>query len=134
MTRYMTMKLPEGWHDLNTEDRLKSLLNEVGIQVEPEQIERALDEMAYEKGRIYEVHPDEIKWRGSMMYGPSRRNITKQMERLQAEGQIEPIQVFQCVNHGALEVQEDAWAYAEAQVEAAKELNWPTLLVTLDEE
>jgi ribosomal protein L12E/L44/L45/RPP1/RPP2 len=49
MTKYMQISLPEGWHDLNTEDRLKSLLDEVGIQVGPEKIEKALAEMEAER-------------------------------------------------------------------------------------
>jgi hypothetical protein len=135
-TTFLTLKLSAGWHDLNTEDRLKALLEQVGIEASDELIDRAVSEMTptLERGKIYEISPQKIHPRASQMHPPSVSSIQKQTARLIAEGQIEPIQVFQCVNHGKLEIQEDAWTYAEAQVEAAKALGWPTLLVTLDEE
>jgi len=49
-----------------------------------------------------------------------------------AEGQIEPIEVVDLGEDGIFRyrVAQDAWAYAEAQVIAAMELGWKTILVT----
>jgi hypothetical protein len=41
----LTMKLPEGWHDLSLEDRLKSLLETVGLPISDEQAKRAIEGM-----------------------------------------------------------------------------------------
>jgi hypothetical protein len=71
--------------------------------------------------RIYLVDPKTVKSPVIIYPGEVRR----QKERLQAEGQIEPIEVTP-----DLVITEDAWAYAGAQVTAAIELDWDTILVT----
>lgn len=41
----LKMTLPEGWHDLSLEDRLRSLLETVGIPVSNTQITKAIEEI-----------------------------------------------------------------------------------------
>jgi hypothetical protein len=60
-----------------------------------------------------------------------------QAERLENEGQIEPIEVVietttetKQATVRTFRVAPAAWVYAEAQIVAAMELGWPTLLVT----
>ena len=55
---------------------------------------------------------------------PSERDIRRQLERLEREGQIEPIKLLE---DGSPDL--DSWVYAEAQVAAARRLRWPTILV-----
>lgn len=71
---------------------------------------------------IYQVDPNKIRLREI----PTERDIRKQKERLLKEGQIEPI----TVNGPDLFIPHEAWLYSEAQVIAAIQLEWPTLLVT----
>jgi hypothetical protein len=65
------------------------------------------------------------------------RDVKRQRERLETEGQIEPIEVIQV----PVDVLADpapltytlapyGWVYASAQVAAARELGWPTILIT----
>lgn len=56
---------------------------------------------------------------------PPERDVRKQQERLVAEGQIEPIELSP---DGRANL--DEWVYADAQIEAARRLKWPTILVT----
>lgn len=58
---------------------------------------------------------------------PSERDIKTQMERLEHEGQIEPI-ALKPDNSPDL----DECPHADAQVMAAIRLDWPTILVTYD--
>ena len=58
---------------------------------------------------------------------PTGREVRVQKERLTEEGQIEPI-VLLPDNSPDL----DEYAYAEAQVVAAQELGWSSLLVTYE--
>ena len=51
-------------------------------------------------------------------------DVERQMRRLEDEGQIEPIVLD--INH---QPDLDEWAYADAQVVAARVLKWPTILV-----
>jgi hypothetical protein len=69
---------------------------------------------------IYPVDPRAIK---TPPQHP--REIRQQRERLEAEGQIEPIEV-----NADLTLDPDGWVYAGAQIAAAIELEWPTVLVT----
>lgn len=41
----LKMTLPDGWHDLNLEDRLKALLDTVGIPVSDKQVKRAIKDI-----------------------------------------------------------------------------------------
>jgi hypothetical protein len=70
--------------------------------------------------RIYQVDPKTVIT--GKVY-PS--DVRRQKERLEHEGQIEPIEVD--VN---LVIRTDAWFYSGAQVAAAIELGWNTILVT----
>jgi hypothetical protein len=70
--------------------------------------------------QIYQVNPRHIK------IGPTYANdVRRQKERLEKEGQIEPIEVLP-----DLTVHPEAWAYSEAQIQAARDLGWDTILVT----
>lgn len=71
---------------------------------------------------IYYVNPNAIQIHDE----PSLRDVRKQKERLQKEGQIEPLEV----TGPNLFLRQACWPYASAQVVAARELAWPTLLVT----
>lgn len=63
---------------------------------------------------------------------PFIRDVTRQKVRLEQEGQIEPICVKPTGNgRYVLDVSNpDFWVYSGEQVEAAKMLNWDTILVT----
>lgn len=76
------------------------------------------------------IKPEQVI--GRKGYYASKRNVEKQKERLETEGQIEPIQVKRLGDKYI--VQEEAWVYTEAQVQAAIELKWETILATEDEE
>jgi hypothetical protein len=56
---------------------------------------------------------------------PHARDVAAQKRRLETEGQIEPV----LVRRGMVPVL-DNWFYAPAQVVAARELGWETILVT----
>jgi hypothetical protein len=84
--------------------------------------------------QIYQVNPHDVE--------PCRpatvKEIEAQKQRLEYEGQIEPIVVvhlgtdYTRVTDTLLRVRDrmDDWLYASAQVLAARELDWPTILVT----
>jgi hypothetical protein len=82
--------------------------------------------------QIYQVDPQDVD--------PCRpatvREIKTQMIRLLDEGQIEPITVDHYADRldgtPLLRVRDkvDDWLYASAQLMAARELHWPTILVT----
>ena len=80
--------------------------------------------------QIYQVDPWTVDTGNSI----SARDIRQQAARLAAEGQIEPIEVVPATTvpfsgiHYAL--RPDGWVYAGAQVAAARELKWLTILVT----
>jgi hypothetical protein len=71
--------------------------------------------------QIYQIDPKTVKSPTIIYPGEVRR----QRERLENEGQIEPIEVTP-----NLVITEDAWVYSGAQVAAAIELGWDTILVT----
>lgn len=74
--------------------------------------------------QIYPVDPRTI----TLTEIPSKREIRGQVRRLEVEGQIEPIAVTpELVIDKA---HPDYWVYSSAQVMAAIELNWSTILVT----
>jgi hypothetical protein len=86
---------------------------------------------------IYHVDPAEVRCRASRAstdkFQVSERDWKAQAARLLIEGQIEPIEVVKHEEDESLfkfRIREDAWHYAEAQVIAAIELEWPTILVT----
>jgi hypothetical protein len=54
-----------------------------------------------------------------------RGDVARQRARLEDEGQIEPIVVRRATG----QPDPDEWPYAGAQVIAARELDWPTILV-----
>jgi hypothetical protein len=63
-------------------------------------------------------------------------DVLLQRGRLQREGQIEPIAVVAVTNCHTrrcgctvLIPDPDGWCYAEAQVAAARDLGWPTILI-----
>jgi hypothetical protein len=70
--------------------------------------------------QIYQVSPHDVK-----IGKPFRRDVERQRERLEREGQIEPIEVMPDMT-----VPTSAWFYSEAQVQAARDLGWATILVT----
>lgn len=80
---------------------------------------------------IYQVDPSTVG-RRSPTWTVSERDWRHQADRLESEGQIEPIEVVDQGEDSLIRyrIAEDAWAYAEAQVIAAIELRWPTILVT----
>jgi len=57
----------------------------------------------------------------------SRRDVRKMKEVLERQGQIEPLQVRPYTPISFITFEEDT--YGAALVQAAKELNWPTLLI-----
>jgi hypothetical protein len=77
---------------------------------------------------IYQVNPKDVE----ICRPVSARDIKHQMVRLSEEGQIEPIVVEELERDGQLKVRDllDDWIYASAQVIAARELEWETILVT----
>jgi hypothetical protein len=79
---------------------------------------------------IYQVDP----WLVDLgNYVPSGRDVRNQIDRLVNEGQIEPIEVRLYANGPAVRkytLDPDGWFYAGAQIAAARELRWPTILVT----
>lgn len=84
---------------------------------------------------IYHVDPAEVRSRSSRSASDMRvseRDWRYQANRLTREGQIEPIEVEPQGDDSLFKyrIKEDAWSYAEAQVIAAIELGWPTILVT----
>jgi len=80
---------------------------------------------------IYHVDPSTVRMRSPYKV-VTERDWRHQAERLQAEGQIEPIEVIDLGEkwERRYKVAPDAWTYAEAQVIAAMELGWETILVT----
>lgn len=74
---------------------------------------------------IFQVSPHEVVIKSQ----PSRRDVKRQTERLLQEGQIEPILL-----HEDNTINAANWPYADAQVIAARELEWPTILVTYKDE
>lgn len=75
--------------------------------------------------KIYQVSPHHVK----VLKLWSKRHVDYQKDRLEKEGQIEPIHVV-IVHDEHYYVSPEEWAYSEAQVLAARELEWPTILVT----
>lgn len=77
---------------------------------------------------IYHVSPKSVKVTTKW----SARDISVQSDRLEKEGQIEPIPVIRDEDGTyTLDVDNpDFWHYSGAQVEAAKLLEWDTILVT----
>jgi hypothetical protein len=81
--------------------------------------------------QIYEVDPKEVE----TCRPASSREIRNQMDRLEVEGQIEPL-VVEIIGEKdgkkLLKIRDtfDDWIYGSAQVIAARELEWPTILVT----
>lgn len=57
----------------------------------------------------------------------SAKSVNYQAARLESEGQIEPILLL---DSGDPDL--DSWAHANEQIQAARELGWPTILVTYD--
>jgi superfamily I DNA and RNA helicase len=55
----------------------------------------------------------------------ARVDVERQKRRLEEEGQIEPVVVRRATN----EPDPAEWVYAAAQVVAARELDWPDILV-----
>ncbi len=81
---------------------------------------------------IYQVSPWHVEVHDGLR-GPSPRDVRTQRERLENEGQIEPLEVRPMQQDHARYpylLRSDGWFYAEAQVAAARELGWPTILVT----
>lgn len=70
--------------------------------------------------QIYQVDPKKVTT--GKVYP---NDVRQQKARLQEEGQIEPIETTP-----DLVIRTDAWFYSGAQVQAAIELGWPTILVT----
>lgn len=56
---------------------------------------------------------------------PHWRDVYAQAERLEQEGQIEPVLL-----RADGTPDPDSWAHADAQVMAARYLEWPTILIT----
>jgi hypothetical protein len=77
---------------------------------------------------IYRVNPWDIDLSNEPQIG---REVRTQINRLLAEGQIEPIEVIRNpLAIRKLALAPDGWVYAAAQIQAARELQWPTILVT----
>jgi hypothetical protein len=78
---------------------------------------------------IHQVDP----WDVRLDDQPTGRDVKVQLERLLAEGQIEPIEVVLFAStspRGKYTLDPGGWVYAGAQIAAARELKWPTVLVT----
>lgn len=76
--------------------------------------------------KIYQVSPWEV-----VIEEQPPRDVRAQRVRLLTEGQIEPLEVLvqrTPTRHYILD--HDGWCYAAAQVAAARELGWETILVT----
>jgi hypothetical protein len=71
--------------------------------------------------KIYEISP----WAVPIPADLPKRDVQHQLERLVNEGQIEPIALLA---NGDPDL--DSWAYAREQIQAARLLAWPTILVT----
>jgi len=71
-------------------------------------------------------HPS--PWDVTVVDMPSRRDIDHQKACLEEEGQIEPI----VVDYNTKQVVLDEYPYADAQIIAARELGWPTILITFE--
>jgi hypothetical protein len=71
--------------------------------------------------QIYQISP----WAVPVPAELPARDVKHQAERLNAEGQIEPIALLA---DGTPDLY--SWAYANEQVQAARELGWPFILVT----
>lgn len=83
---------------------------------------------------IFHADPNRVTFKTEY---PSERDIKYQMARLEAEGQIEPLEVIPAGSDDQQLgfdwiVYYDAWPYSPAQVVAARRLEWPTILVTPD--
>jgi hypothetical protein len=78
---------------------------------------------------IYQVHPFEVR---PLLRRHGKRDVQYQMERLEREGQIEPVCVKPPVMHQyELDVDHpDYWYWSPELVEAAVRLGWETILVT----
>lgn len=78
---------------------------------------------------IYHVSPFEVAAPGSL----HAKDVSRQMLRLESEGQIEPILCFKN-SRGVWQVdQQNGWVYAREQIMAARQLNWETILITDDD-
>jgi hypothetical protein len=71
--------------------------------------------------QIYTINP----WAVPIPAGLPARDVKHQAERLESEGQIEPIALL---HDGSPDL--DSWAYANEQIQAARDLAWPSILVT----
>lgn len=80
---------------------------------------------------IYQVDPWLVDLQDTI---PHRRDVRYQLDRLNKEGQIEPVEVRMHATEnlfpGRYTLDPDGWTYANAQVQAARELEWKTILVT----
>lgn len=81
-----------------------------------------------DKREIYEVDPNLVE----KLRDCTIRDVEYQKRRLEQQGQIEPIPVIPTVDGTFLiDVDDpDYWSHSVEQVEAAKLLEWPTILVT----
>jgi hypothetical protein len=77
--------------------------------------------------QIYQVNP----WHVDIGEQPYFRDIRAQALRLAREGQIEPVTVRRSRNPWLpLRLDPSGWFYAAAQVAAAREQEWPAILIT----
>lgn len=74
---------------------------------------------------IYQVNPNEVA-----ITDPYPRDVARQKARLETEGMIEPL--VATFEHGMWRVDNSDWPYATAQVQAARELDWPTIILTTE--
>jgi hypothetical protein len=77
--------------------------------------------------KIHHVNPNDIKFNGFIPN--SSREVLYQKRRLESEGQIEPL-LGEDQGDGTWTVDNIDWPYQYAQVLAARELEWETLLIT----
>jgi hypothetical protein len=78
---------------------------------------------------IHKVSPFDVKIAEGEW--PAQTDVDHQKGRLEKEGQIEPIVVDYFTKEVVLD--DPGWAYAAAQVVAARELNWPNILITFEQ-
>lgn len=81
---------------------------------------------------IKQVDPKDV----IVVRNASERDIKWQVRRLESEGQIEPVRVYRDPS-GAYNLDidhPDYWVYSTELVLAARKLEWPTILVSVEEE
>lgn len=71
--------------------------------------------------QIYQISP----WAVPVPADLHAKSVRHQAERLQTEGQIEPIALLPDHTPDL-----DSWAHAREQIQAARDLGWATILVT----